>query len=91
MLTCPSSGWRIDEAVPAGYLDGLTCQMTSASGAAQDVPLAQVVKVEEEEHDSISGGAVFGIIVAVVIAFSAVGYIAWFAPSQSAHARAEIC
>lgn len=76
VLTCPSGGFKVDKTVPAGYLEGLSCQTTSSSGAIQQVPLHQVVKVASGEK-GMSGGAVFGIVVAVLVALSAIGYLIW--------------
>ena len=79
VLTCPSNGFKVEKTVAAGYLEGLTCQTTSSSGAIQQVALHQVVKVSSGEK-GMSGGAVFGIVIAVLIALGAVGYIVWCAP-----------
>ena len=38
-------------------------------------PLVQVVKVDKE--DDLSGGAVFGIILAVLAAIGIIGYVGW--------------
>jgi len=42
-LTCPSAGFQVEENIPAGYLDGLTCQSTDSNGNIIQIPLAQVM------------------------------------------------
>ena len=74
MLTCPANGFMVHGPVPPGYLDGLSCQSTGPSGAIVQMPLSQAV---QEDDDDLSGGAIFGIIVAVLVAVGAAAYLGW--------------
>lgn len=81
-LTCPSAGFQVQTPIPKGYLDGLTCQGTDAGGAIVQIPLSQVVQVAKK--DSLPGGAIFGIVLAVLVGLGAMAYGGWSA-SLSSH------
>ena len=75
-LTCPPGDFTVEKAVPKGYLDGLTCQGTDKAGSIIQVPLSQVVQLEQE--DELSGGAIFGIVLAVLVALGGMAGGAWY-------------
>ena len=65
----------METAIPAGRLDGMFCQGTDSTGAITQIPLANVVVLSKK--DNLSGGAIFGIVLAVLLCLGGLGYIGW--------------
>lgn len=67
-LMCPEHGFALERAAPAGRLDGLFCYQARASVEVTDAtPMANITSLAFVAHHHLSGGAVFGIIVAVLL------------------------
>ena len=67
-FTCPPLGFELEATPPAGRLDGLFCYNAPAHAPISDAtPTSAIATMVHIDHHHLSGGAIFGIIVAVLL------------------------
>ncbi|CAL8465974.1 g5510 [Coccomyxa elongata] len=68
LFTCPPHGFELEATPPPGRLDGLFCYNAPASAAITDAtPMTAISTMVHVERHSLSGGAIVGIVFAVLI------------------------
>ncbi len=68
LFTCPPHGFELEATPLPGRLDGLFCYNAPASAAITDAtPMTAISGMVHVERHSLSGGAIVGIIFAVLI------------------------
>lgn len=71
-LICPAHGFELGSQPPAGRLDGLLCYSAAASELISDAtPMANITSMLRYERSGLSGGAIAGIVILVLVFLAA--------------------
>jgi hypothetical protein len=86
-FTCPPHGFELEATPPAGRLDGLFCYNAPVDAPITDAtPTSAIATMLHIERHGLSGGAIFGIVVAVLIG---VALLAGESPMMSFQDKAQ--
>ena len=67
-LTCPVHGFELEHVPPPGRLDGLMCYSVSSPELITDAtPMANITSMVYYERSGLSGGAIAGIVILVLV------------------------